>query len=37
MELLPPTANLLRSHRVSHMHGFASKHCTIRFGGKNLI
>jgi hypothetical protein len=37
MEMLPPTANLLRSHRVSNMHCFASKHCTIHFSSKNLI
>jgi hypothetical protein len=37
MEMLPPTSNHLRSHRVSHMHGFASKHCTIYFSSKNLI
>jgi hypothetical protein len=29
MELLPPTTNLLRSHRESHMHGFTRKPCTI--------
>ena len=35
--LLSPTANLLRSHRVSQMHGFASKHCTTHFSNKNQI
>ena len=34
MELLPPTTNLLRSHRVSHRHGFARKHCIICFISK---
>ena len=31
IELLPPTTNLLRSHKVSHRHGSARKHCIICF------
>jgi hypothetical protein len=37
MGLLTPTDNLLRSHRVSHMHDFTSKRCTIHFSSINLI
>ncbi len=37
MELLPPTINLLRSHKVSHMHGFARKHFSIHFSSTDVI
>ena len=34
MELLPSTTNLLRSHKVSHMHSFTRKHCMIHLAVK---